>query len=173
MQLGIFSDVHDHRHNLELVYGLFQKHSVREAFFCGDLVSPFTLKNFMSWKIPVHAVYGNNEGDKLGFVRRLKDYHLNHIDYQKSGLTWTDTVGHAHLAVFHGHDPVLTQALVKSGLYDFVFSGHTHEPQLKKVNATLWVNPGSVAGLSENPNIRAGSCAIVDTDKKTGIIEIL
>lgn len=55
-------------------------------------------------------------------------------------------------AAVHGHDPRELAALLTSGLYDIVFTGHTHVPEFRRIPPTppstrpvLLINPGSPA----------------------------
>lgn len=55
-------------------------------------------------------------------------------------------------AATHGHDPRELAALLSSGLYDIVFTGHTHVPEIRRIPPTppanrpvLLINPGSPA----------------------------
>lgn len=54
--------------------------------------------------------------------------------------------------------PVLRPYLVRTGDYDAVFNGHTHERHEERLGETLWVNPGEVLGWKGRP-----SCALWDT----------
>ncbi|MBI2633010.1 MAG: metallophosphoesterase family protein, partial [Parcubacteria group bacterium] len=44
------------------------------------------------------------------------------------------------------HKPVDAQSLAKSGKYDIVFYGHTHQPWQEKIKECLLINPGNCAG---------------------------
>ncbi len=56
------------------------------------------------------------------------------------------------------HYPLYAQALARTGDYQAVFSGHTHQLHEERFGACLWVNPGEVLGWQGNP-----TCAIYDT----------
>lgn len=172
MIIGIFSDVHDNILKLNQAKQEFIQKNVDECFFCGDLVSPFTLKFFESWPMPIKAVLGNNEGDKWGITRRLKQYSTT-VEYPSKGLVFEHQLENKSIFQFHGHISQLTKLAVNSGKYDLVLTGHTHEPHIKIINNTTWINPGSVTGISENPDIKTGSVAIYDLTYRQGeIIEL-
>jgi len=167
MKIGICSDIHDNIPNLKKAKGIFEKQKIEEVFFCGDLVSPFTLSFLRDWSWSIKAVFGNNEGDKWGIKRRLEKYRLDQIQYPKKGITWELKRKGTKIVIYHGNSSPVTEALVNCGKYDLVCSGHTHEPQVKRVDKTLWINPGSVTGVSENPKIKSGSVAVynLETEK--------
>jgi putative phosphoesterase len=51
---------------------------------------------------------------------------------------------------------------IKSGLYDVVIYGHTHERVFEEVDDVLVINPGECCGyLTGNPTV-----VILDTEKK-------
>jgi putative phosphoesterase len=169
MIIGIFSDVHDNIPNLNRARDVFIDHKVEMCFFCGDLVSPFTLKYFDSWPMPIKAVLGNNEGDKWGITRRLKKYNLP-IKYPEKGYIFEHHISEKNIFQFHGHLSQATDLAIQSGKYDLVLTGHTHQPHIKTINNTTWINPGSVTGISENPDIKTGSVAIYDLTSCQGEI---
>ena len=147
MKIGVISDSHDHIANLKLAINILNKEKVGLVFFCGDLSSPFTLSVFQELKAPLKAVFGNNEGDKKTILDFLRENNSLKIEYApKQGLMWNLTVLGKKIAVFHGHQQEITDNLINSGLFDFVFTGHTHNSQLKKTGKTLWLNPGSLCG---------------------------
>ncbi|MGD9128924.1 MAG: metallophosphoesterase [Candidatus Woesebacteria bacterium] len=173
MKIGIFSDSHDNIENLNKADAVFQENEIKQAFFCGDLVSPFVLKFIKDWPFPIKAVFGNNEGDHWGIAGRLKKYSITNIEYPARGIFWEEKFAGIKIAVFHGDSQEITKNLIDSGNYDLVLTGHTHEPHIKKIENTTWINPGSVAGVSENPDIKAGTIAIYDLKTKQGkIIEL-
>ena len=146
MKIGITSDIHDNIPNLLKSFEILHKEKVSQVFFCGDLVSCFTIDYFTKLKPPVKAVFGNNEGDRVGIIERIKRNKLNFEYAPKRKLMWDIYLEERRIAVFHGHQPEITDSLVRSNLFDIVITGHTHRSHTKKVNKTLWVNPGTVCG---------------------------
>jgi len=166
MILGIFSDIHDYINNLNKALEVFKQHKVEHAFFCGDLVSPFILKFLQDWPFAIKAVFGNNEGDKWGIRGYLEKNAVTNIEYPDREIFWDGEIEGVKVAVFHGHSPKITQNLLDAANYDLVLTGHTHEPHIKKVKQTIWINPGSVAGVSENPDVKVGTVAVFDTETR-------
>ncbi len=171
MIIGIMSDTHDNRKNIQLAKKVFKTNKVELCLFAGDLVSPFTLKEFIDWPCPIKAVFGNNEGDLWGIKRRLEKYGLTSFEYaQKSGLFGEYETPEGKIALYHGNISKFTELLVHSSEYLLVATGHTHIPSITKENQTTWINPGSVTGISEDPSIVRGSVAIFDTKTKNSEI---
>jgi len=174
MKIGLISDIHDNIANLKKAIALFNQKRVELVFFCGDLTSCFTIDYFRYLKAPVKAVFGNNEGDRIGIKRRIEDNRVNFQYAPKQGLLWDLELKNKRIGVYHGNQPGMNESLIGSQFYDFLFTGHNHIHQIKKVKKTLWVNPGTLtgwAGLDIKP-IKA-TLALVDLEtKKAEIIEI-
>ena len=47
--------------------------------------------------------------------------------------------------MFHGTNKAITDALVKSGNYDVVISGHTHKQEIIE-GKCIFINPGEICG---------------------------
>ena len=145
MLVAILSDCHDNIWNLEKVLPRLREAEV--AIFCGDFCAPFTLKMLAGgFTGPVHAVLGNNDGDV---------YLLLRVAGQAENVTLHQSVCELELDGRHiaaVHYPHLGEALALSGKYDAVFSGHTHEAEVKTLGSTLWVNPGEVMGRYGKPS---------------------
>ncbi|MFH1928883.1 MAG: metallophosphoesterase family protein, partial [Chloroflexota bacterium] len=63
MKIAILSDTHDNIWTLDEV--LKQLNGMDALLFCGDFCAPFTLAAIAEgFPGPVHAVFGNNDGDK-------------------------------------------------------------------------------------------------------------
>lgn len=174
MKIGIISDIHDNISNLLKTFEILNNQKVSQVFFCGDLVSCFTIDYFTKLKVPIKAVFGNNEGDKVGILERIK---RNKVDFEyapKRKLMWDVNLEEQRIAVFHGHQYEITESLIHSNLFNYVITGHTHISHIKKINKTLWINPGSVcgfAGLDIKPV--KPTFAILDlSNKKATIIKI-
>jgi predicted phosphodiesterase len=55
------------------------------------------------------------------------------------------SVNNVQLAATHQRDKALR--LSRSGKYDFVFYGHSHKPWKEKIEQTILLNPGTLAGM--------------------------
>ena len=71
------------------------------------------------------------------------------------------------IALLHGHQRELFDALVASQGFDYVVRGHSHRAGTERHGRTLVVNPGTASGiLADQP-----TAAILDT--ATGEVEVL
>ena len=136
MKIGILSDTHDHHANVLRAIDLFDERQVEVVLHSGDMVSPFTAKQFGQLKqARFIAVFGNNEGERvlvrqmvLGFGGEIRNYCY------KGEL--------ADRRVFMTHTQHFVDEAVESGRYDLVVYGHTHQQDIRRVGKTLVVNPG-------------------------------
>jgi putative phosphoesterase len=154
MKIGIMSDIHDNITNLLKALAVFKRERVTQVFFCGDLNSHFTVDYFEDFKIPVRAIFGNNEGDKIGILRTITEKKLDFQYASKQGLMWDLSLDGKRIGVYHGHQKEILENLLDSDNFDIFLSGHNHIYQIKKIKKTLWINPGCVcgfAGLDINP----------------------
>lgn len=152
MRIAIISDVHDHLEALQRV--LTQVQDCAALLCLGDLCSPFTLKAIaQGFSGPVHAVWGNNDGDKLlltqvagraGNVTLHGDFAFLTLGERKVAMT---------------HYPALARALAAGQQYDLVCYGHDHERVVSWQGRSVLVNPGEVMG-----RFGVSSHAVYDTD---------
>jgi hypothetical protein len=159
MKIAVISDIHDNLWALEDVLSRIQE---CDALFClGDLCSPFVVPAIAErFGGPIHVVWGNNDGDKVGIVR-LADQAGNvvlHGDFAEFDL------GGRRIALTHY--PHIGRALAAGQQYDLVCHGHDHQRQTGWTGRTLLLNPGEVMG-----RFGVRSCAVYDTD--AGEAEIL
>ncbi|MDP2873919.1 MAG: metallophosphoesterase [bacterium] len=146
MKVGIISDTHDNYPNFIKAMEIFKKEQIALLIHCGDWVSASTFMFFDSltkdFPVPVKSVFGNNEGA----IKRIVESNLRlerSIEFPET-LVLETKIADQTLAVFHGQDRAITQALIQSGSYDLVFTGHTHKPLIEKVGNTLHLNPGTI-----------------------------
>lgn len=140
MLIGICSDSHDHVEHIKRATGFFREKQVEKVIHAGDYCSPFTIPEFHG--LPLHGVFGNNDGDRYMLMKKFTD-----IGAALHGDFFSFHAGKMKIAVYHGTYPEITQSLEKSGMYDVVISGHTHEPKLETIADTISINPGSVNGF--------------------------
>lgn len=171
MKIGIMSDLHDNiRHGLKAVE-YFNKEEIETLLFCGDFVSPFSMRLFTKLNAPTKAVLGNGDQDiqkfefQLQNLAILKDLKLD-ISFRFQDLT----IDGKRIGIFHGDDDNLTNTLIESSLYDLLCIGHAHEPKIEQKGKTLIVNPGSMVGYFIETGEVPITCAIYDTESGTAEI---
>jgi putative phosphoesterase len=158
LKIAILSDIHDNIWHLKtLLEGL----EADALIFCGDFCAPFTLAQIAEgFSGPVHAVFGNNDGDPL-FLARVAG---NHAHVTLHGQFAELEIDGRQVAVTHY--PQIGQALARGGVYDLVCHGHSHERVVERTGKTLRVNPGEVMG-------RFGLSTYALYDTTTGQAEIV
>lgn len=139
MRVAICSDIHDNIWKLEAALPGMNRANV--LLFCGDFCAPFTLKQLArGFEGPVHAVFGNNDGDPRLLVVEAQgagsvEMHGQFAELEFGGLTFA-----------LNHYPEIARRLAESGAYDVVCYGHDHTLHSEMVGETLLVNPGEVMG---------------------------
>ena len=146
MQIAIMSDSHDNIWNLRKALSLISDAGAELIVHCGDFVAPFVLKELDQAGVPVHGVFGNNDGDQ---------YLLTKLTYTRiSQVTLHGPVGQLEVGgarICFTHEPVFAKGLASENKYHLVCYGHTHEYRLRIINDTLLLNPGEIMGKEGHP----------------------
>jgi putative phosphoesterase len=154
MLIGVLSDIHDNLDNLRKALTIFEEWGVQALIFCGDFCSPIPSRVLAGgFKGDVHCVFGNGDGDRFAMLNAANTQYPNlklHGEYAELEFEG------AKVAVTHY--PFYARALARTGDYQAVFSGHTHEARQERIGGCLWVNPGDILGWKNKP-----SCAVYDT----------
>ena len=108
----------------------------------GDLISPFTARAFKELKPKLYFVFGNNDGDKVTLTKRFEE-----IGAISCGNFGDLTIDGLHIALLHGTNEALVKALARSGEFDVVVRGHTHDPGVKIIEGVPVINPGESSGV--------------------------
>ncbi len=178
MKSLVISDIHDHILNLESVLQLANTASCDSIICCGDLCSSFILDLIhKNYQLPVHIVFGNNDGDQFHLNQKATILNLDrkpNCQIQLHGQFLIAEKGHkldgiipsASIAVYHY--PQMAEILARSGIFDFVFYGHNHKSSIETRGTCLLANPGSIMGYEPaNPDESvAPSCLIVNFESK-------
>ncbi|MGV9173406.1 MAG: metallophosphoesterase [Promethearchaeia archaeon] len=159
MLLAVVSDTHDHKDNILKAVSIINERGVDALIHCGDFIAPFVRRWFENLNDEIkenfYGIFGNNDGEllflqkNLGEICNLQNELIIEMDGKK---------------IYASHMPKgeTIEALAKSGKFDIVLSGHTHEiVNEKKDNGVLVVNPGECCGYLTD----TASFAIIDTDQ--------
>lgn len=149
MRIGVVSDTHGHvgyaRTAVELLRGL----NVQVILHCGDIGSTSIIPLFADW--PTHFVFGNVDHDRgslqAAILEAKQTCHNRFGELELEGRK---------IAFLHSDDGHLFQQTIRSGEFDLVCYGHTHEAEQHLVGKTLVLNPGAL--YRANPH----SFAVVD-----------
>jgi putative phosphoesterase len=154
MLIGVLSDIHDNLDNLRKALAIFKERGVQALIFCGDFCSPIPSRVMAGeFEGDVHCVFGNGDGDRFAMLNAANTRYPNlklHGEYAELEFEG--------VKVAVTHYPFYARALARTGDYQAVFSGHTHEAHEERIVGCLWVNPGDILGWKGQP-----SCAVYDT----------
>jgi len=139
MRIAILSDTHDNIHKLDPILPLLA--TADGVIHCGDLCSPFIVVRLGKLAVPVHVVWGNNEGDIRLICEKAQQAGNIHLHGAFAELEFDG------VKVAVNHYPEIARSLAKSGAYDLVCYGHDHVAHHSRVGACDLVNPGELLGL--------------------------
>jgi putative phosphoesterase len=149
MKIGILSDTHDNLPKITQAVRFFNTHKVDFVFHAGDFIAPFVVPKlnglFSDWL----GVFGNNDGEKKG----LASISENRI---KKGPLRITLGGKSILVV---HDINTLDKPQESS--QVIISGHTHKPEITRLQGRLLINPGECSGWLRG----IATVAIADLDK--------
>lgn len=157
MKIGILADSHDHVPKIKQAVELFNAEGVALVIHAGDFVAPFAVQALEGLNCRVVAVFGNNDGEKLGVAKRFEavgEVHARLAEVE---------IGGRKIGVVHENE--LVAPLAAGGTYDVVVYGHTHEVDVRR-EGTLIINPGEVGGWL------TGRCTVALLDLDTLETEI-
>jgi len=157
MKILIVSDSHDSNEKLSGAISAGDEAGCEVMLHAGDFVSPPTLDNLRSFNGKVYLVWGNNEGEKIGFVNKVEQ------------LENTEMAGDVMEKEFDGlkfymnHYPGIVRNAALTGKYDVCIYGHDHLYNEEVLtNGVLLLNPGEVHGSKTG----VSTCMIFDTEDK-------
>lgn len=160
MKIGAISDTHDDVAATEAAMDIFEAESVGTVIHCGDFIAPPLVPFLDREGIEIHAVRGNNDGEREG----LRDAFDALAGATLHGRFAELTVDGRDVAVLHGEQRPVIEALASSGEYDYVLHGHWHVRERRAVGDTVVVNPG--AHFPTVPD-DSRTVAVIETDGDT------
>ncbi len=140
MLVGIISDSHDSLPALEAAVKLLNREGVEHVLHAGDIVAPFAAAKLAKLEARLSCVYGNNDGERALLARRLEEIGASISDFAELELA------QRRIALYHGTIAQVTSALIESGCYDVVVTGHTHRAEVRRSSSCIAINPGELCG---------------------------
>ena len=116
MLIGVLSDTHDRLPQIDAAVELFTERGVEVLLHPGDFIAPFAVQRLKRFAGPIHAVFGNNDGER----RMLKEV----LPQVQMGPQLIELDGRRillHHFVYWCPAELIAQA-------DIIVTGHTHEP---------------------------------------------
>jgi putative phosphoesterase len=158
MLIGIMADTHDNLPMVEKAVTKLNALKVALVLHAGDYVAPFVIPKFKALNAKLIGVFGNNDGDHEFLKKRFSEcanceIHGRFAEVNADGFK---------IALLHGEETELVEALVNCGGFDAVVHGHSHAVGATKKGKTLVVNPGEVCGYLTGKS----TIALLDTVKR-------
>ncbi|MBS7654935.1 metallophosphoesterase [Candidatus Bathyarchaeota archaeon] len=141
MIIGIISDTHDRIPFIIKAVEKLNAEKVDLVLHCGDYCAPFAVAPFKNLTAKMIGVYGNNDAEK----ELLRNAFLSIGKEVKGSFTKLDINGFK-IAMLHGENEDLLDAIIECGFFNLVVYGHTHKVDISEVRKTLVVNPGEICG---------------------------
>lgn len=142
MKIAIISDTHDNEINLIKALTLINKEKVSALIHCGDVCRLSTLNIILkNFRKKIFLVLGN--GDDVFEFKDLKSKNLKVFEKYGDFVLNGYKIGITHF-------PQIAKELALKK-YNFIFYGHKHFPWEEKINDTLLINPGNLAGIFYPP----------------------
>ncbi|MGD6807990.1 MAG: metallophosphoesterase [Candidatus Bathyarchaeia archaeon] len=157
MLIGIISDSHDNLPLIDTAVKTLNQQQVELVLHAGDFVAPFTIPRFAKLNCRFIGVFGNNDGDHELLKKRFSETKNCAVHERFTQIVVEDY----RIALLHGHENELLDAVIDSGYFDAVVYGHSHTHSIKRKGKTLEVNPGELCGYLTGTH----TIAILDTAK--------
>ncbi len=135
MKIGIMADSHDHLSAIGKTVSVFNDANVSLVIHAGDLIAPFVSKPLMNLKAEFVAVFGNNDGERMGLAHVFEG-KIHRAPY---------FMRYQEKNILIMHEPDNLGALADSAHFDLIVYGHTHDVDIQQ-GKTLVVNPGECCG---------------------------
>lgn len=185
MILAVFSDIHGNVYSLEKALKLMEGFHPDGYLFLGDMAGYYYHQNesikLLNELNNLTALKGNHDQYFLGALNNTEELEALGKKYGKSYLLLSQNITDKTMEFFntlqlyekntdfeayHGTpDNYLDEYLYPDTQREFaveapiVFTGHTHYPMERKIQDTLFVNPGSIG---QPRDFNKGSFSIVD-----------
>lgn len=163
MKIGIISDIHENFHNLSLYMNNIKKHNIESILFLGDFMNNWIAKILAACEVPVYAIWGNNDGDRVAITKTA----LSEWSNLKVWFDTFDSIEIENKKIFLTHYPMLAKPMAKSWDFDAVFYGHNHLRNIDHINDCIIVNPWEISAH------KTGKATFAVYDTKNNTAEII
>lgn len=150
MKIGVLSDTHNHLPETRRALTLLLEHGAQHLVHCGDagedsidLLSAVCLER----GIRAHVALGNCDPGHGGEDARFAPQP----EGIERGRSPEFTLAGKRCAAMHGNHATLLDRAASAGIFDYVFTGHTHQPMDERCGRTRVLNPGSCARPRRSP----------------------
>jgi len=165
MLIGLISDTHDNLPMVDKAVRKLNDENVGLVLHAGDYVAGFVIPRFKELKARLIGVFGNNDGDHELLRKRFNENKRLEL----RGNFGKITADGLKIALLHGGDTELLEALIDGESFDVVVHGHIHAAEVRRKGRTLVVNPGEVCGYLTGKS----TLALLDTvNREARIVEL-
>lgn len=165
MLIGAISDTHDNLPQIEKAVKYLNDQKVDLVLHAGDYVAGFVVPKFKALNCKLIGVFGNNDGDHELLKKRFSETTNCTIHDQFAQMT----LDGYRIALLHGTETELLNAIIDSGYFNAVIHGHSHSKNFEKKGKTFSINPGELCGYLTGKS----TLALLDTVKNEAkIIEL-
>ena len=165
MLIGAVSDTHDNLPQVEKAVKYLNDQKVGLVLHAGDYVAGFVIPRFKQLNCKLIGVFGNNDGDHELLKKRFSETSNCTIHDR---FAQVEVEGY-RIALLHGTETELLDAVINSGYFDAVVHGHSHFFGIQKKGRTLSVNPGEVCGYLTGKS----TLALLDTaNREARIVDL-
>ena len=165
MIIGAISDTHDNLPQIEKAVKYLNNQKVGLVVHAGDYVAGFVTPKLSQLNCKLIGVFGNNDGDHELLKKRVSETRNCSITERFAQVE----VEGFRIALLHGHETELLNAIIDSEYFDAVIHGHSHNYSIEQKGITLAVNPGEVCGYLTGKS----TLALLDTAmKEAKIVEL-
>jgi len=142
MLIGAISDTHDNLPLVEKAVKYLNDQKVGLVLHAGDYVAGFVIPKFKQLNCKLVGVFGNNDGDHELLKKRFSETDNCTVHDRFAAV---EVEGY-RIALLHGEETELLNAIIDSGYFNAVIHGHSHNKSIEKKGKTLAVNPGELCG---------------------------
>ena len=165
MLIGAISDTHDNLLQIEKAVKYLNEQNVDLVLHAGDYVAGFVIPKFKALNCKLIGVFGNNDGDHELLKKRFSET-INCAIHDQFAQVALDGY---RIALLHGTETELLNAIIDSGYFNAVIHGHSHNKMIEKKGKTCAINPGELCGYLTGKS----TLALLDTVKNEAkIIEL-
>ncbi|MFA6356553.1 MAG: metallophosphoesterase [Candidatus Omnitrophota bacterium] len=156
MKIGVMSDSHDNVPMVKKAVDLFNAEGCSLVVHAGDYCAPFAVTPLEKLKCKWLGVFGNNDGDRKALSMKSNGMIVDHpYRYDLSNI---------RMVITHEIEDIQDlMGMIARQEVHLLIHGHTHKPDIKKVDTCLIVNPGETGGWTTGK----ATVAIVDLDTLT------
>jgi hypothetical protein len=142
MLIGVISDTHDNLPLVEKAVKYLNDQKVGLVLHGGDYVAGFVIPKFKLLNCKLIGVFGNNDGDHELLKKRFSET-MNCTIHDR--FATVELEGY-RIALLHGDESELLNAIIDSGYFNAVIHGHSHIKSIENRGKTLAINPGELCG---------------------------